>query len=101
MGMELFRLLSEARPPDPISRTSHALILERDGSVWGTGGNIYGPLGRHGLGEEAIRCGRIVADARAAQAHAVQVNRWPDVYLMVNPVHIGTEPPPPNAKPHS
>jgi hypothetical protein len=28
-----------------VAHTGHALILKRDGTVWGTGGNIYGPLG--------------------------------------------------------
>lgn len=47
------------------AHTGHALILKNDGSVWGTGGNIYGPLGRHGLGDKAIRWGRIFNGAVA------------------------------------
>ena len=48
-----------------VSHTGHALILKRDGGVWGTGGNIYGPLGRHGYGDKAIRWGLIFSDATA------------------------------------
>ena len=40
-----------------VAHTGHALILKRDGSVWGTGGNIYGPLGGHGYGDKAIEWG--------------------------------------------
>ncbi|MEH6470924.1 MAG: hypothetical protein V7752_06695 [Halopseudomonas sp.] len=42
-----------------VSHTGHALILKKDGSVWGTGGNIYGPLSSHGYGDKAIRWGHI------------------------------------------
>jgi hypothetical protein len=31
------------------------LYLRRDGVVLGTGGNRYGPLGAHGLGDKADR----------------------------------------------
>ena len=48
-----------------VSHTGHTLVLREDGSVWGTGGNIYGPLGRHGYGDKADRWGRIFDDARA------------------------------------
>ena len=48
-----------------VSHTGHALILKRDGTVWGTGGNIYGPLGHHGYGDKAIAWGRISDDAVA------------------------------------
>jgi alpha-tubulin suppressor-like RCC1 family protein len=37
------------------SHTGHALLLTDRGEVLGTGGNIHGPLGRHGLGDKAIR----------------------------------------------
>lgn len=40
--------------------TGHALILKGDGTVWGTGGNIYGPIGRHGLGDKAVRWSKII-----------------------------------------
>ena len=48
-----------------VSHTGHALILKQDGGVWGTGGNIYGPLGRHGYGDKATRWGLIFSDATA------------------------------------
>ena len=48
-----------------VAHTGHALLLRRDGGVWGTGGNIYGPLGRHGIGDKAIIWGRIFAGAHA------------------------------------
>lgn len=44
---------------DVKSHTGHALLLTDQGDVLGTGGNIYGPLGRHGLGDKAVRWGRI------------------------------------------
>jgi alpha-tubulin suppressor-like RCC1 family protein len=45
---------------DVKSHTGHALLLTAHGDVQGTGGNIYGPLGRHGLGDKAVRWGSIV-----------------------------------------
>lgn len=45
------------------AHTGHALILLRNGNVMGTGGNIYGPVGRHGLGDKAVRWGRILSGA--------------------------------------
>ena len=47
------------------SHTGHALLLKQDGSVWGTGGNIYGPLGKHGYGDKAIHWGLIMEGAKA------------------------------------
>lgn len=47
------------------AHTGHAIILKRDGVVLGTGGNIYGPLGRHGIGDKAILWGAIFRDAVA------------------------------------
>ncbi|HQR12464.1 MAG TPA: hypothetical protein PLW68_14155 [Casimicrobiaceae bacterium] len=44
---------------DVKSHTGHALLLGDGGEVRGTGGNIYGPLGRHGLGDRAMRWGTI------------------------------------------
>ena len=32
------------------AHTGHAILLMQDGTVMGTGGNKYGPLGRHGIG---------------------------------------------------
>lgn len=48
------------------AHTGHALLLMKNGDVSGTGGNIYGPVGRHGLGDKAIRWSRIVSGAVAA-----------------------------------
>lgn len=45
--------------------TGHALLLMGNGDVMGTGGNIYGPVGRHGLGDKAVRWGRILSGATA------------------------------------
>lgn len=58
------------------SHTGHALVLKKDGSVWGTGGNIYGPLGNHGYGDKAIRWGLIMDGASAiatGSSHSVAI----------------------------
>lgn len=47
------------------AHTGHALHLRRDGAVMGTGGNRYGPLASHGLGDKAERWGRIFEGATA------------------------------------
>lgn len=47
------------------AHTGHALHLRRDGAVMGTGGNRYGPLAAHGLGDKAERWGRIFEGATA------------------------------------
>lgn len=47
------------------AHTGHAILLTRGGDVMGTGGNIYGPVGRHGLGDKAVRWSKIVSGARA------------------------------------
>lgn len=47
------------------AHTGHAIVLHRDGSVWGTGGNRFGPLGAHGLGDKADRWGRVFDGATA------------------------------------
>jgi alpha-tubulin suppressor-like RCC1 family protein len=44
-----------SRVHDVKSHTGHAILLTDHGEVWGTGGNIHGPLGRHGLGDKAVR----------------------------------------------
>ncbi len=59
-----------------VSHTGHALVLKKDGSVWGTGGNIYGPLGNHGYGDKAIRWGLVFEGARAiatGSSHSVAI----------------------------
>lgn len=47
------------------AHTGHAIHLKRDGVVMGTGGNRFGPLSSHGLGDKADRWGRIFDGARA------------------------------------
>ena len=47
------------------AHTGHAIHLKRDGSVWGTGGNRFGPLSAHGLGDKADRWGAILEGASA------------------------------------
>lgn len=47
------------------AHTGHAIHLKRDGSVMGTGGNRYGPLSHHGLGDKADRWGPIFSGAVA------------------------------------
>ena len=47
------------------AHTGHAVALRRDGSVIGTGGNRFGPLGAHGLGDKADRWGPIFEGAVA------------------------------------
>ena len=60
------------------AHTGHALLLKGDGRVMGTGGNIYGPLGRHGIGDKAISWGVIFQDARAiatGSSHSLAIRR--------------------------
>lgn len=47
------------------AHTGHALVLQRDGTVLGTGGNRFGPLSSHGLGDKADRWGAIFDGAVA------------------------------------
>ena len=47
------------------AHTGHALYLSKGGVVMGTGGNRFGPLGAHGLGDKADRWGRVFDAARA------------------------------------
>ncbi|MFT5221309.1 MAG: alpha-tubulin suppressor-like RCC1 family protein [Planctomycetota bacterium] len=47
------------------AHTGHALLLKQNGGVWGTGGNIYGPLGHHGYGDKAINWGLILDGVKA------------------------------------
>ena len=47
------------------AHTGHAIHLRRDGVVLGTGGNRFGPLSRHGLGDKADRWGPIFSGAVA------------------------------------
>jgi alpha-tubulin suppressor-like RCC1 family protein len=47
------------------AHTGHAIHLARDGTVLGTGGNRFGPLSHHGLGDKADRWGPIFRGAVA------------------------------------
>jgi hypothetical protein len=47
------------------AHTGHALYLTQGGVVMGTGGNRFGPLGVHGLGDKADRWGKVFDGARA------------------------------------
>lgn len=58
------------------SHTGHALILKKNGEVWGTGGNIYGPLSHHGYGDKAISWGKIFEGASriaSGSSHSVAI----------------------------
>ena len=60
------------------AHTGHAILLKRDGTVMGTGGNIYGPLGRHGIGDKAISWGKIFHEAIAiatGSSHSLAIKR--------------------------
>jgi hypothetical protein len=48
------------------AHTGHALYLASNGEVFGTGGNVNGPLARHGLGDKAATWGSILAVPRAS-----------------------------------
>jgi alpha-tubulin suppressor-like RCC1 family protein len=50
---------------DVRAHTGHAIYLRRDGVVLGTGGNRFGPLSHHGLGDKADRWGPIFEGAVA------------------------------------
>lgn len=52
------------------AHTGHAIYLARNGDLLGTGGNIYGPLSHHGLGDKAIEWGIIFSGARAVATGA-------------------------------
>ncbi len=47
------------------AHTGHAILLKQDGTVMGTGGNIYGPVGKHGIGDKAIVWSPILQDSIA------------------------------------
>lgn len=58
------------------AHTGHALYLRMNGDVMGTGGNIYGPVGRHGLGDKAVRWSLIVtgaAEAATGASHSLAI----------------------------
>lgn len=60
------------------AHTGHAIYLSQSGVVMGTGGNRFGPLGAHGLGDKANRWGPLFDGARAiatGSRHSVAIRR--------------------------
>ncbi len=75
------------------AHTGHAIMLTQDGDVMGTGGNIYGPVGRHGLGDKAIRWSRITSQASAiatGSSHSLAIRQ--DGTLLAWGSEYGPEP---------
>lgn len=71
------------------AHTGHAILLMKSGDVLGTGGNIYGPVGKHGLGDKADRWSQIMSGASAiatGSLHSVAIRKdgmlvaWGDGY---------------------
>ncbi len=65
------------------AHTGHAILLKRNGEVYGTGGNIYGPVGRHGLGDKAIRWSKILSGVKAiatGASHSLAIGRDNTLY---------------------
>lgn len=76
-----------------VSHTGHALVLKKDGGVWGTGGNIYGPLGNHGYGDKAVEWGLIMEGASAiatGSSHSLAIK--PDRSLWIWGRNEGLDP---------
>ena len=75
------------------AHTGHAILLNKAGEVLGTGGNIFGPVGKHGLGDKAIRWSKIMGGARAiatGSSHSVAISQ--DNTLFAWGSEYGTEP---------
>ena len=75
------------------AHTGHAIHLRRDGTVMGTGGNRFGPLSSHGLGDKADRWGPIFTGARAiatGSRHSAAIRH--DASLWVWGGEWGTQP---------
>ncbi|CAN7591812.1 RCC1 domain-containing protein [Paenibacillus sp. LjRoot56] len=73
--------------------TGHAILLKSNGDVQGTGGNIYGPLGNHGLGDKAITWGNIFTRAKiisTGSSHSVAIKD--DSTLWIWGAKEGTQP---------
>ena len=76
-----------------VAHTGHALLLKQDGTVWGTGGNIYGPLSHHGYGDKAVKWGQIFGDANAiatGSIHSLAIKQ--DSSLWIWGRHEGLDP---------
>lgn len=82
-----------------VSHTGHALLLKRNGGVWGTGGNIYGPLGSHGYGDKAIKWGFIVGGVDSiatGSSHSLAIKRDSSLWIWgrnegLNPRQVMTD----------
>lgn len=77
------------------AHTGHAILLKKNGDVMGTGGNIFGPVGKFGLGDKAVRWSRIMSGARAiatGASHSVAIRT--DGTLMAWGSEYGPEPVP-------
>ena len=75
------------------AHTGHAILLKSNGDVLGTGGNIYGPVGKHGLGDKAVRWSKIIGGAKAiatGSSHTVAILK--DDSLVAWGSEYGTEP---------
>lgn len=60
------------------AHTGHAILMKKDGTVMGTGGNIYGPLGKHGIGDKAVSWGEIFKGAKAiatGSSHSLAISQ--------------------------
>lgn len=77
------------------AHTGHAILLLKNGEVLGTGGNIYGPVGKHGLGDKAIRWSQIMSGTTAiatGSSHSLAIR--PNGRLVVWGRGYDTEPMP-------
>lgn len=75
------------------AHTGHAILLKSNGDVLGTGGNIYGPVGRHGLGDKADSWSKIMSGVRAiatGSSHSLAIRR--DGTLMAWGSEYGPDP---------
>ena len=60
------------------AHTGHAILLNDNGDVLGTGGNIFGPVGKHGLGDKAVRWSKIMSGAKGiatGSSHSVAISQ--------------------------
>lgn len=63
---------------DVKAHTGHAIYLSRTGDVLGTGGNLFGPLSTHGLGDKATKWGKIFDAAKGVAtgaSHSAAIHR--------------------------
>lgn len=75
------------------AHTGHAILMTHGGDVLGTGGNIYGPVGRHGLGDKAVRWSKLVSGAKAiatGSSHSLAI--LPNGYLLAWGAGYGPDP---------